>query len=65
MIIEFNEIGTMPFNLDFDQLNDGSGVRQTQEKKHAGFHRSCKAKLCTYLNREKNIGKLRLTMTSV
>ena len=53
MLIDVNEIGTMPFNFDFDQLNDGSGVQQTLAKKHARYHRPCKLKLYTHLDREK------------
>ena len=53
MIIDVNEIGTMPFNFDFNQLNDGSGVQQTLAKKHARYHRPCKLKLYTHLDREK------------
>ena len=66
MIIEFDEIGTIKCNLDIDRINDGSGVMQTLEKNHAGFHRDCKLKLYSLLRRERScisaINKKRKTM---
>ena len=55
---KLNDLGVMPNNLDIDLINDGSGIQQTLEKYKAGYHRKCRLKFSTVLNRtEKKIKK--------
>ena len=45
----------MPFNIDINSINDGSGIHQTLEKNKAGYHKYCRLGFSTTLTRE--IGK--------
>ena len=44
-LLLFNELGMVPFAINLEQLNDGSGVDNTLLKNKASWHKSCKDKV--------------------
>lgn len=38
---QFNEIDSLPFELNIDNLDDGSGIVETLKRKNAKYHKSC------------------------
>ena len=44
-LLLFNELGMVPFAINLEQLNDGSGVENTLLKNKASWHKSCKDKV--------------------
>ena len=44
-LLLFNELEMVPFAINLEQLNDGSGVENTLLKNKASWHKSCKDKV--------------------
>ena len=44
-IREFKRLGISPFKVDFDQLDDGSGIANSLLKHKAVWHKSCRNKI--------------------
>lgn len=38
---QLRDMGQLPFRIDFNQLDEGLGIKQTLKDKHAQWHKNC------------------------
>ena len=43
-LLQFQDLGQMPLELNLDRLNDGSGVEATLKSNNAQWHKTCRLK---------------------
>ena len=45
-ILKFHNLEALPLDIDISRLDDGSGISQTLQSNHAGWHKSCSLLFC-------------------
>ena len=45
-ILKFSEVDALPHKLNFNHINEGSGISQTLQKNNARWHKSCYLAYC-------------------
>ena len=47
-ILKFHKLNALPFKLDINRINDGSGISQTLKSNNAFWHTNCNLAFCDY-----------------
>ena len=61
---EIKDLGALPFDIDIDRINDGSGIEQTLVKNNACYHKLCRLNLQKLLSKQSNTPKRKGMMNS-